>query len=179
MKWYKEITIYYFIEKMIKKYCEYCKEEKSTGGWAEHCKTKKHQENVKYKDEEKPKKSHICKKCDKSFNQASGLSRHKKQIHEGITSYGYYCTVCEVYLKDKTSAKKHRLSDTHFKVLRSPEFYEQFKAENRKIKVKKLDHKKIMKTVIKLNEKVDIKRTTEYKPKKKKRRRIDQGRSVF
>eukprot|EP01080_Neovahlkampfia_damariscottae_P006308 gene6308-10317_t len=124
-----------------KKYCENCQKEISKAGWSEHCKTKKHLNNVN-KDGDEPKKLHICKECDKSFNQASGLSRHKKQIHEGITGYGYYCT-------------KHRLSDAHFKVLRSPEFYEQFKAENRKIK-----------TVIKLNEKVGIKRTTEYKPKK-------------
>ena len=93
----------------------------------------KHLNNVNKDGDEEPKeKIHICIECDKTFNQASGLSRHKKQIHEGVTTYRYHCIVCDKYFKDKTSAKKHRLSDTHFKVLRSPEFYEQFKAETEK-----------------------------------------------
>lgn len=56
-------------------------------------------------------KSYTCSTCNKSFNHASNLSRHKKDIHDGSRSYA--CDQCNSSFTHPSHLAAHKKSHPH------------------------------------------------------------------
>ena len=94
-----------------KKYCDDCGKHYILSNWSHHIKTKKHINNCS--ENKKDTLYYPCPNCDTLFSHASSLSRHKKEVHDQVVVYNYYCQECDIHLKDKTASDNHRQSSKH------------------------------------------------------------------
>ncbi len=108
-------------------FCESCNVELSIKNWKRHIKTVKHinaQNNVIIT------KIYNCVGCEYTGPTSQALYSHKKRTHSTMLTNDYFCTACNIPIRDLFNAKKHLSSKKHKDLMLSDEYKHCWKTLN-------------------------------------------------
>jgi len=115
-----------------------------------------------------------CPTCSVTFSRSSNLQRHISSKHSNIqkdVKYNYYCTICDIPIRDSTHKKKHWISSTHCNNIREkrPDLTYYEKVGNIPVGDRKIKNGAWKDFVVTQESRLKSKAKTEQKEKKEKK----------
>ena len=106
------------------KFCQPCNKNILSNNWNRHIKTAKHMNIVNNIT------TYNCVECEYTGPTRQSLYSHIKRVHSTIITNEYFCTACNIPIRDLFNAKKHLSNKNHKDLMLSDDYKHCWKTLN-------------------------------------------------